>query len=113
MKKPTAQLLLAQAQELLQHSIVPKDKAALRHVNQALQALAAEVDPNDPTLKLSERELQVVELLARGERALDIAREVGLSIKTISTYRTRALAKLGLQTTGELIAYGVRHGFAG
>lgn len=67
-------------------------------------------DPNSPESKLSDREEQVLRLLASGLTAKEIAAQLNLSIKTVSTYRTRALSKLGLQRTGELIAYGVRRG---
>jgi len=67
-------------------------------------------DPSSAESKLSDREEQVLRLLASGLTAKEIAAQLNLSIKTVSTYRTRALGKLGLQRTGELIAYGVRRG---
>lgn len=49
------------------------------------------------TTELSERELSIVRALAAGERPSDIAARLQLSIKTVSTYRSRALEKLGIQ----------------
>jgi len=59
---------------------------------------------------LSERELQVFLRLATGKTVSDIAGELLLSAKTISTYRTRLLEKLGVNSNAELAAYALRHG---
>ncbi len=54
---------------------------------------------------LSDREFEVLQCIAQGRRLTDIAEQLNLSIKTISTYRTRLLVKLGLKTTAELVRY--------
>jgi DNA-binding NarL/FixJ family response regulator len=59
---------------------------------------------------LSDRELQVLCMLASGRRMTAVAAELGLSIKTVSTYRARILTKMGLNTTAELIQYAIRNG---
>ena len=59
---------------------------------------------------LSDRELQVFLCLTRGDTVTRIARNLNLSIKTISTYRTRLLEKIGVSSNAELAAYAVRHG---
>lgn len=59
---------------------------------------------------LSDRELQVLRMLASGRTVKQIGHELSLSEKTISTYRTRLLDKLQLQTTAELIRYAVDAG---
>lgn len=59
---------------------------------------------------LSDREYQVLCLFGQGKSATQIAEHLSLSVKTISTYRSRILTKLELATTGELIRYAVRHG---
>jgi DNA-binding NarL/FixJ family response regulator len=58
---------------------------------------------------LSNREYQVMCLIAAGNSPTDIARQLSLSVKTISTYRTRILEKLGLQHTAEIIRYAIEH----
>jgi len=58
---------------------------------------------------LSERERAVFRLTALGKSAKDIAHELGISIKTVSTYRTRVLKKLGMDSTASLIAFAIRH----
>lgn len=60
--------------------------------------------------QLSERELQVFLHLARGASVSDIAAALHLSVKTVSTYRSRLLDKLGLSSNAELAAYAIRHG---
>jgi DNA-binding NarL/FixJ family response regulator len=60
--------------------------------------------------QLSNREFQVLSMLASGKRMTDAAAELGLRIKTISTYRARILMKIGLRTTAELIQYAIRQG---
>jgi two-component system, NarL family, invasion response regulator UvrY len=59
---------------------------------------------------LSDRELQVLRMLALGKSVKDIAAELSLSKKTVSTYRTRLLEKLSLRTTAELMRYALRAG---
>ncbi|HQT30014.1 MAG TPA: response regulator transcription factor [Thiobacillus sp.] len=59
---------------------------------------------------LSDRELQVFLRLARGESVSDIARELNLSVKTISTYRSRLTEKLNVASNAELATYAMRHG---
>ncbi len=59
--------------------------------------------------ELSDREYQVLCLLAAGNAVSDISQELALSVKTISTYRTRILDKLNLKSTAELIRYAIRH----
>ena len=58
---------------------------------------------------LSARELEVLVLLAQGQSVKTIAQALGLSIKTVSTYRGRLLDKLDLSTTAELIRYALDH----
>ncbi|MDH3269753.1 MAG: response regulator transcription factor [Gemmatimonadota bacterium] len=60
--------------------------------------------------KLSDRELQVLRLLGRGSSVGDIAVELHLSPKTISTYRVRMMEKMGFTTTADIIRYAVRRG---
>jgi DNA-binding NarL/FixJ family response regulator len=62
---------------------------------------------------LTERELEVLVLLAEGRSVKHIAQSLTLSIKTISTYRARLLDKLQLATTAELIRYAVDHHLVG
>jgi two-component system, NarL family, invasion response regulator UvrY len=54
---------------------------------------------------LSDREFQVLRMIASGKTVKQIADEIALSVKTVSTYRARILEKTGMKTTAELIRY--------
>lgn len=58
---------------------------------------------------LSNREFQVLCLFGAGKTATEIAETLCLSVKTISTYRSRILEKMCLNTTAELIRYAIQH----
>jgi DNA-binding NarL/FixJ family response regulator len=66
----------------------------------------SQAPPHD---SLSDREYQVLRLLGSGRTVSDIARALGLSVKTVSTYRTRVLAKLGMRTNAELMRYAIEN----
>ena len=59
---------------------------------------------------LSEREFQVFLRLAKGETVGAMADSMALSVKTVSTYRTRVMEKLGLSTNSELTYYALKNG---
>lgn len=63
-----------------------------------------------PHETLSDRELQVFLRLARGESVSAIAGQLHLSVKTISTYRSRVTDKLNVASNAELATYALRHG---
>jgi len=60
--------------------------------------------------KLSDREYQVMCMIASGKRVKDIADALSLSVKTISTYRTRILKKMNMRNTSQLIHYAIKAG---
>jgi DNA-binding NarL/FixJ family response regulator len=63
-----------------------------------------------PHEALSDREYQVLRMLGSGHTVSDIARDLVLSVKTVSTYRTRVLEKLGMRTSAELMRYVIENG---
>jgi len=63
-----------------------------------------------PHEKLSSRELQVMCMIASGKRVSDIADELMISIKTVSTHRTRALEKMNMGSNVEFARYADSHG---
>lgn len=63
-----------------------------------------------PHRDLSERELQVFLRLSKGETVSEIALSLSLSVKTVSTYRSRLMEKMHCKSNAELAAYSVRHG---
>ncbi len=64
----------------------------------------------DPHAALSDREYQVLRLLASGMTVGDIGEHLALSVKTISTYRSRLLQKMGMSNNAELTRYALEHG---
>jgi len=84
-----------------------------RYITRSLaQSLAAELRrevTQSPQKPLSDRESEVLRLLAAGKTVSDIAAQISLSVKTISTYRARILEKLGLETTAEIIRYAIQN----
>ena len=90
-----------------------KALAGGRYVTASLaEKLAASVAgdaPLDPHETLSNRELQVLRLIAQGRTIKEVAAELSLSEKTIGTYRTRLSEKMGLATNVELARYAFQH----
>lgn len=62
--------------------------------------------------ELTQRELQIVQLIAQGKSTKEIASELGVSSHTISSHRTRIARALGVRSTAELVAYAIRVGLA-
>lgn len=85
-----------------------------RYMSQAVSDLLAsrlDEDPERPRhLDLSEREFQVLCQLASGLTVSQVAERLFISVKTVSTYRSRLLEKLGMHTNAELTHYAIRNG---
>ena len=76
------------------------------------ELLVRQLDQKDdaaPHEQLSEREFQVFIKLAKGETTGDIAETLSLSVKTISTYRTRLMEKMNLSSNSELTYYAMKN----
>lgn len=73
-----------------------------------IRASAGETEPATP---LSQRELTVLKLVARGFGSKEMAAELKLSIKTVQTYKARAKKKLRLQTRSDIVRYGAARGW--
>ena len=65
-----------------------------------------------PEKNLSDREFEILRMIAQGHGVSRIAAKLSLSVSTVGTYRARLLRKLGLRQTAELVAYAVRNGLA-
>ena len=63
----------------------------------------------EPHSLLSDREFQTLKLIATGKPLAQIGAELALSPKTVSVYRARLLAKLGLHTNADLTRYAIEH----
>jgi DNA-binding NarL/FixJ family response regulator len=62
-----------------------------------------------PHTLLSDREFQVLQMIAGGKTVGEIAKKLSLSVKTVSTHKTRILNKMGLANQAELIRYALEH----
>ena len=78
-----------------------------RHVPVELQEEARREDDPPPHDLLSDREYQVLRMIGAGRTVSEIGSQLGLSVKTVSTYRARILEKLELRTSAELIHYAI------
>ena len=91
---------------------IKKVLAGGRYVSPSLaEKLATYVsgDSKPPQEKLSDREFQVLRLIASGKMVSEIAKELSLSVKTISTYRSQILEKMGIKNNAELMHYAIQH----
>jgi DNA-binding NarL/FixJ family response regulator len=66
-------------------------------------------EEQSPHKTLSDREYQVMCMIATGKTATEIARELSLSVKTVSTYRSRILEKMKMKNNAELTHYAIRN----
>lgn len=93
---------------------VKKAVSGARYITPALgELLAADLGwggGSDPHHKLSDREYEVMKLIATGHSVKVIAANLSLSEKTVFTYRTRLLEKLGLESDVDVARYALRHG---
>jgi two-component system response regulator NreC len=71
---------------------------------------SAKAGAKQPVNILSQRELQVLRLVARGYTSAEIAKQVFIGVKTIETYRARFAEKLGLRTRSEIVRFAVQMG---
>ena len=100
------------AEELI--SALRKIHGGGKYVSQTLaERLAVTVErgfEGPPHERLSTREFQVLVLIAQGRTVTEIGDELHLSVKTISTYRTRILDKMGMRNNAELMHYAIEEG---
>lgn len=75
-----------------------------------VNALAESAKASQPSPMLTEREIQIVQLIAEGLINREIADRLGISVKTVDTHRGNIMEKLGVHNTAELIKYAIRAG---
>ncbi|MGE5467536.1 MAG: response regulator [Ignavibacteria bacterium] len=66
-------------------------------------------DDAPPHTRLSDREYQIFQYIVEGKGLTETSQELHLSVKTVSSYKTRILDKMGMSSTAELVRYAVRH----
>jgi DNA-binding NarL/FixJ family response regulator len=93
-------------------SAIRKVAAGGVHIGEAAAAslVAAEKSPHEA---LSDREFEVLRLLVDGLGPTEIGERLHLSVKTVSTHKTRILEKLNLGSTAELVRYAIEHKLVG
>jgi two-component system, NarL family, response regulator NreC len=79
-------------------------------VEEALQKRSTRADSTRPANILSDRELQVLKLVARGYTSAEIAKQIFVGVKTIETYRSRLAEKLGLRTRSDVVRFALQMG---
>ena len=85
-----------------------QDSSLLLHV--LLKQDLAPVDNQAPFVLLSPREREVLRLIAHGYSMAEVAEKLSLSIKTVDTYKTRLMEKLGTTRKSELVSYALKYG---
>jgi two-component system, NarL family, response regulator NreC len=85
------------------------------YLNPRLGAMlaAAPPEPSSPPDDLTEREVEVLRLIALGHTNAEIAQELYLSVRTVESHRAHIQQKLGRSTRAELVRYALDHGFLG
>ncbi len=92
---------------------VKKVLSGKKYISSVLADMLVDAVGNKPVSALhellSDRELQVLELIAKGKTVSEIAKEVSLSVNTVSTYRSRILQKMNLKNNAALVRYAIDH----
>jgi two-component system invasion response regulator UvrY len=101
-KDSAAEQLLVALRKIAAGGVLVSDAAAAQLISGAGGA-------GPPHTRLSDREFEVLKLLAAGSSPGEIARRLHLSVKTVSTHKARVQDKLGLAGTAELVRYALEH----
>ncbi|MBD5803373.1 Response regulator UvrY [Azoarcus sp. Aa7] len=103
-KESDADLLVQAIRRVARGGVYVSDTVA-QLIARGLMPAASEL----PHTTLSDREYQIFHRLVLGQGLTDIANELSLSVKTISTHKTRILQKMAMTNSSELIRYAVAH----
>jgi DNA-binding NarL/FixJ family response regulator len=105
--------LLAAIRDVHRGRTVLDPSLSARVVHGSLRRRGAAAPATSTAALLSQREREVLELVAQGFTNQQIADHLGLSVKTVETYRARLVEKLGLQSRAELVRYALDSGLFG
>ena len=89
---------------------VRRAAAGSRYLNPSLGARIASEPPPGPPDDLSQREVDVLRLIALGKTNAEIGKELYLSVRTVETHRSHIQQKLRLSTRAELVGYAIERG---
>lgn len=105
-KDSASTLLVSAIRKVAQGGIFISSNTAERL---AMEFSGKHVEQSLPHTALSDREFQVFKLIADGLGLTEIAQQLSLSVKTVSTHKTHIMEKMHANTTAELIRYAVKH----
>ena len=81
-----------------------------RYLGQGIALGATTGERDDPLERLSAREMEVLKLVVEGNTSMEVASQLGLSPKSIDTYRSRLMSKLDLDDLTALVKFAIRRG---
>ncbi len=105
MKQAAAEQLLTALRRVLTGGVYVSEAVGATMIEK--YAASGRSRPSDPFNDLSNRELQVLNLVGRGQTTREVAENLNLSVKTVESHRQRIKKKLGLQTASQLVQYAV------
>lgn len=105
MKQAAADQLLSAVRRVLTGGVYVSEAVGATMIEK--YASSGRSKPTDPLNELSNRELQVLNLVGRGQSTREVAENLNLSVKTVESHRQRIKKKLGLQTASQLVQYAV------
>ena len=106
MKQAASEQLLIALRQVLNGDVYLSE-AVSRILGQARPGSAVASVGTDPIGRLSNRELQVLNLIGRGQSSREAAGALGLSVKTVETHRQSLKRKLNLATNAQLVQYAI------
>jgi len=110
LKRAVDEELLAAIRAVHHGGIFVDPRLASVLVGDVLAKKGTKTGPTQPINILSDRELQVLKLVARGYSSAQIAKQIAVSVKSVETYRSRFAEKLGLRTRSDVIRFAVQMG---
>jgi DNA-binding NarL/FixJ family response regulator len=105
MKAEALNHVLTALRKVLKREVYVSERFSERLIFKAIQSIDGGL--GSPVDKLSDRELEVLELLGRGFGTREIANELHLSVKTIETHRAHIKEKLGFKDAGEMVRFSI------
>ena len=106
MKQAAAEQLLTAVRRVLAGGIYVSESVGASMIEKFASG-GGRVMGGDPIERLSNRELQVLNLIGRGKTTREIAESLNLSVKTVESHRQRIKKKLNLQTSAQLVQYAI------
>ena len=85
----------------------------LQLVDRVASSITIKPDTDTPHVKLSRREQEVMTMMLSGQRLKEIAARLDISVKTVTTHRSRLMKKLRVEDNLGLYRYGIRNGLIG